>query len=133
MATKVQESPRKVFSFYEYGDGAQAGEKLFECESRQGDEVLAQLYLFSKSQPSSAADYTAKTALEAFMSAESAGHPVVDLPANRRKITVENVLALLNTVKIDVTVLEPEEDASDEDGADSVVVANPTDTPGESS
>lgn len=130
MATKVTESPRKVFSFYEYGEGADAGKKLFECESRQGDEVLAQLYLFSKSNPSSAADYTAKAALEAFLSAESAGTPVVELPDNRRKISVEMVLQLLNTVKLDVTVIEPEEVTSDEDSS---VVENPTDIPGESS
>ena len=129
MATKVTESPRKVFTFYEYGVGAEAGKKLFECESRQGDEVLAQVYLFSKSQPTTAAEYTAKAALEAFLSAESAGNPVVELPDNRRKITVDMVLQLLNTVKLDVTVIEPDETTSDEESA---VVENPTDTPGES-
>lgn len=126
MASQVTTMARKIYTFYEYGDADRAGEKLFECESRQGDEVLAQLYLFSKGNPVTAADFTAKAALEAFMSAEDAGHPVVELPANRRKITVESVLALLNTVKIDITVIDPEEE--DEGGSDGAVVANPTDT-----
>jgi hypothetical protein len=122
----------KVFTFYGYGDGENPGDYLFKCEGTQGDEMLADLYLFGKTKPSSAAEYTAKAALEAFMSAETAGHPVVELPENMRTMTVEKVLKLLREVSVEVTFVTPEEQGADTEG-DGSDAANPTDTPADAS
>lgn len=116
----------KVYSFYSYGDGEKPGEQLFKCEGTMGDEALADYYLFNRSKPSSSVEYTAKAALEAFMSAETAGHPVVELPKDMRNITVEKVLRLLREVAVDVTYVTPDNLPEEEVGADDAV--NPTDT-----
>lgn len=125
----MAETARKLFTFYSYADGDEKNEEIFRCESRQGCECLADLYLFSKTKPKTSTDYTAKVALEAFMSAEEAGMQVVELPTGKalRNITVIDVLQLLNKVKVDVQFIG----ATPED-VDGDAVVNPTVTQGES-
>lgn len=125
----MAETARKLFTFYSYADGDESNEEIFKCESRQGCECLADLYLFSKTKPKTSTDYTAKVALEAFMSAEEAGMQVVELPTGKalRNITVIDVLQLLNKVKVDVQFIG----ATPEDVEGDAVV-NPTAIQGES-
>lgn len=120
---------RKLFTFRKYADGSDEPVVEFKCESRQGCECLAEIYLFSKQKPKTGPDYTAKLALEAFLSAEEAGHPQVELPEGKalRSISVIDVLELLNQVKIDVKF------EGGNEGPDDEAVENPTDTEEESS
>lgn len=102
------------------------GEQIYECNVRQGALNRAKLYLFKGGDPSGNYQTNVWIALWAFLSAHAAGHDVVELPSNMRKINEDMVLDWMDRVTVDYVVETDDETAPVEDGN-----ANPTDTSGE--
>lgn len=103
-----------------------SGEQIYECKARQGALNRAKLYLFKGGEPNGNYETNLWLGLWGFLSAHAAGHDVVEMPANMRKVNADMVLDWMDQVTVDYEVEMGEDAAPVEDGNE-----NPTDTSGE--
>lgn len=101
------------------------GELVGTAPAFQGASMRSTLYLFQGASPKNEVERMAQICLWGFLSAEADGHPVVKLPENKRKLTVDTVLGLMDEVTTDFVIDTPDDEEKE-------VEPNPLATPGES-